>query len=349
MTTRQHPYSDQSPHAFWRTAVADRAPGEITGWYRPKFDITGMKIATAGSCFAQHIGRALKAAGYPFIDAEPPPPELSPEHWQKFGFGMYSARYGNVYTSRQMLQLYLRALGALKPKLTSWPHKDGVVDPFRPTIEPEPFESVEELEADRRAHLKRVRSIVRQADLFIFTLGLTEYWCSSNDGAALPLAPGVAGGVFDPDAYRFHNLSTREVVADMESLFAKMRRRNPGMHFMLTVSPVPLAATATEDHVIVATTHSKAILRAACGELVSRHDFVDYFPSFEIISSHPMRGQFFEANGRDVTRHGVAHVMKQFFGEHPVQSMDTEVPQETEADWEQAACEETLLAAAGRS
>ena len=98
-----HPYVGKDRRAFLRSAVAGLLPLEIADWYRRKFDIGGMKIASAGSRFAQHIGRALKVAGVQYVDMEPPPPGLARAHWQAYGSGMYSARYGNVYTSRQML------------------------------------------------------------------------------------------------------------------------------------------------------------------------------------------------------------------------------------------------------
>jgi hypothetical protein len=107
----RHPYAERAGEAFWNTAVAGRSPGDVGPWCRRKFDTSGMKIATAGSCFAQHIGRALRRAGRPAIDLEPPPRGLAPENWARFGYGVYSARYGNVYTSRQLLQLLQRATG----------------------------------------------------------------------------------------------------------------------------------------------------------------------------------------------------------------------------------------------
>ena len=344
----RHPYQDKPARAFWRSAVAGRGPEQIADWYRPKFDIAGMKIATAGSCFAQHIGRALKLAGYPFIDMEPPPAGLARETWPAFGYGIYSARYGNVFTSRQMLQLFKRAHGLFAPRLSAWAHRGGYVDPFRPAIEPEPFESVDELEHNRSAHLERVAAVFSAADLLIFTLGLTECWCTVSDGAALPLAPGVAGGSYHPDAYRFCNLTVSEVVSDMEELLALARGVNPALRLVLTVSPVPLAATASDEHVVVATSHSKAILRAACGELVSRHDSVDYFPAFEIISSTPMRGAFYEPDGRNVTAQGVAHVMRQFLAAHPPSGAAAAAVEDIEKSMIEAACEDELLAAAGR-
>ena len=58
---------------------------------------------------------------------------------------------------------------------------------------------------------------------------------------------------------------------------------------------------------------SKSILRAVADDCARRFDFVDYFPSFEIIAGPAARGVFFEAGGRDVTHEGVKLVMDVFF------------------------------------
>jgi hypothetical protein len=73
-----------------------------------------------------------------------------------------------------------------------------------------------------------------------------------------------------------------------------------------------LTATYTDDHVAVATCHSKSILRAACGSAEARHENVFYFPSFEIISGHFTKGAYYADNLRSVTPAGVAHVMRVF-------------------------------------
>lgn len=345
---KRHPYSGRPASAFWKETVSGNRPLEITDWYKRKFDISGMPIATAGSCFAQHIGRAVRYRGYPFIDVEPAPAALPAEDRHSFGFETYSARFGNIYTSRQLLQLVQRATGELVPLEDHWSFRDGFVDPFRPTIEPTPFESVEELRRNREAHLKRVLRLFAESGLLIFTLGLTETWASRSDGSVFPLAPGVAGGAYDPDKHAFINLSYPDVVEDMEGLVSRVREFNPRMHFILTVSPVPLAATATPDNVVVATVHSKSVLRAACGHLASKFDFVDYFPSYEIISSHPMKGIFYAADGRSVTPDGVEHVMGQFFSAHPPPAGAEMARSADPVPWLDSACDEELLAAARR-
>lgn len=341
-TELQHPYQRQPDRAFWRRSVAPLHPLDIKDWYRKKFEISERAIATAGSCFAQHIGRHLRSSGFRFIDVEPPPSFLPPAAHLDFGYSMYSARYGNVYTPRQLLQLVRRATGEFKPNADYWAFKDGVVDPFRPSIEPAPFSSVEELRNDRKEHLRRVATIFEKAELFVFTLGLTEAWVDLTDGAVFPVAPGTAGGMFDPHNHALHNLTAEDCISDMKEVIALIRSINPEMHFLLTVSPVPLMATATADHVIVATTYSKSVLRAAAGLFAERHAFVDYFPSYEIITAPALRGQFFDPDQRSVNACGVEHVMKQFFIEHqPPQNSGASG--RTALDEDDVACDEELL------
>ena len=60
-----HPYSNLPPERFWRSSVASQDWASLGGLYRKKFDIgKDDKVATAGSCFAQHIATAMRANGY---------------------------------------------------------------------------------------------------------------------------------------------------------------------------------------------------------------------------------------------------------------------------------------------
>ncbi len=311
-----NPYDDQPDRAFWRRAIGDRAPEEIGDWYHKRFSLDGKRIATAGSCFAQHIGRHLQQQGFDYLDVEPAPAGLPPEAHRDWGYGLYSARYGNVYTSRQLVQLVDRALGRFVPVADWWEKDGGIVDPFRPTIEPEPFGSLAEMRALRADHLGRVAEMLRSADVLVFTLGLTEAWLSRQDGACYPLCPGTAGGRFDAGLHQLHNLGSAEVRADLEGVLATLRALNPRLEVLLTVSPVSLMATATAQQVSVATTYSKSVLRAVAGEVHDAHDFVDYFPSYDIITGPASRGAFYKPGMRDVSPDGVAHVMGVFMAEH---------------------------------
>jgi len=311
------PYDAQPEKAFWRSAVADKSLFDIEEVYSPKFDLWTAKVATAGSCFAQHIGGALRKAGLAYLDVEPPPPMLPAQCQGRYGYGLFSARYGNIYNTRQLVQLFDRAFGNFRPSETAWETGGRWADPFRPTIEPGGFESQDELEECRSAHFSAVRRLFESLEVLVFTLGLTETWISAVDGAAYPMCPGTAAGTFDSTKYRFVNLRYAEIRDDLEQFMRRVHSINPGAKFLLTVSPVPLTATATKNHVISATMYSKSVLRAVAGDLCDALDCVDYFPSYELIAGTAARGTFFEPNMRAVSAAGVAYVMSKFFPHRP--------------------------------
>ena len=343
--SKVHPYVNLPDRAFWRRTVS-KPPLEISDWYQKKFPISNLRIATAGSCFAQHIGRRLRQHNFSYVDTEPSPTHLIPKQHLANGYGMYSARYGNIYTSRQLLQLLQRAVGDFTPQDVYWETKGGFVDPFRPTIQTQPFATIDELITEREKHLVAVRNVFQQAQVFIFTLGLTETWMSIKDGAVFPIAPGVSGERFDPKQYRFLNLGFNEVLQDLREFLNRVRLFNAQMKFIFTVSPVPLIATASGQQIVVATTYSKSVLRAVAGQLATNRKNVDYFPAFEIINSHIMRSQFYEPDLRSVSDAGVDHVMKIFFAEHaPPIKEQFEYPDNESDATDDIVCDEELLTA----
>lgn len=312
---RDHPYKTLPDKAFWRRSVVAPAPRNIDPVGDLKLRITPtMKVATAGSCFAQHIARHLKKSGYNYFVAETAHPSVMKSVAHANGYGLFSARYGNIYTARQLLQLFWRAFGSFTPVDDVWDGPNGsTVDPFRPSAQPGGFVSEAEMRADREWHLGQVKRMFLELDVFVFTLGLTEGWRSKADGSAYPICPGVEGGQFDPEKYEFSNQDVLEVLDDMNRFIDALRIVNPSAQVLLTVSPVPLAATAEPGaHVLTATTYSKAVLRAAAGMLVKRWDHVHYFPSYEIITSNASKGAYYADDLRNVVEAGVEHVMGLF-------------------------------------
>lgn len=310
-----NPYLGLPAQAFWRQGVVDR-PGLVPdGLWTPAFPIhPDHRIVTAGSCFAQHIGRALSARGFGWVDAEPAPRHMDTATAQRFGYGLFSFRTGNIYTARMLMQWLRWATGAEPvPDGDVWEDGGRFFDPFRPAIEPDGFASADELRASRAATLAAIRSAVDEADVLVFTLGLTECWRDRVTGAEYAMCPGTVAGHFDPDRHAFHNQRPGEILRDLRAAVQLLARRNPRLKVLLTVSPVPLTATASGQHVLVATSQSKAILRAAAGILAEDSPAVDYFPSFELITAPTFRGVFFAGNQRNVLPEGVAHVMGCFF------------------------------------
>jgi hypothetical protein len=312
------PYDTLPPSAFWRTGVATEPPEAVQGLYVPKFAITkDIPIMTAGSCFAQHVHRNLVDRDWGVLDFESPQHRFNRAVMRRYGYGVYSARYGNIYSVRQMVQLLHEAYDIARPHAPVWQRPDGkYIDAQRPAIEPDGYGAPDLVTDARDHHLRNVRKTFECTELLIFTLGLTETWRHTTTGTVYPTAPGVIGTPPDPQEYVFHNAGQREIMADLATLNDFGKSRNPNFKLLLTVSPVPLTATATGGHVLPASTYSKAVLRSAAGEFCRTQDNVDYFPSFEVITNAAAKGQFFEANQRSVKDSGVTRAMAMFFHAH---------------------------------
>lgn len=309
-----HPYDGQGPESYWRTGVAEAGMFGLQDLWTPKFRIRPHhRIATAGSCFAQHIGKALSARGYGWTDYEPAPPYLLGAAARDYNYGVFSTRTGNVYTPAMLLQWLHMAFEDTPPPEEVWAENGRFLDPMRPRIEPEGFETVDDLQAARAATCAALRRAVTDSQLFVFTLGLTESWINKDSGLEYALCPGTAGGTFDASQRVFRNANMRHSYRAMAAAIRVMMAHNARLKVLLTVSPVPLTATASGKHVLTATTYSKSVLRAVAGMLTEERPNVDYFPSYEIITAPAARGMFYAPNMRSVVPDGVNTVMGHFF------------------------------------
>ncbi|NDW01340.1 GSCFA domain-containing protein [Salipiger sp. PrR002] len=350
-----NPYRDVPDYQMWRRAVSRVEPHRLDPAVMPKFQVTpDMRVATAGSCFAQHISRRLAELGFNYFVPESGA-TLDEAERKARQFGVFSARFGNLYTVHQLDQLFAEVFEGRSRAEPAWQRPDGrYVDPFRPQVEPEGYDSPEEVARARRLHLEAVREMFLQADLFVFTLGLTEAWRSRADDSVFPLAPGVVAGSFDPECHEFHNFSVAETSTTLSSFLTRLRQVNPDVRVLLTVSPVPLIATFEPRHVLSSTTYSKAVLRVAAQEACDAFDFVDYFPSFEIITSSATGGLYYEPDQREVNLLGVAHAMRCFVSAYTDQGRpeapDREVPGEMLQNYASASaivCDEEAIDTAG--
>lgn len=240
------------------------------------------------------------------------PPAFADVPGDHFNYARFSAAYGNIYTARQAAQMLRRALGRFRPVEDRWEDAaDRIVDPFRPALK-YPASSHREFDLLTAQHLANVLAAIRAADVFVFTLGLTEAWVSARDGAVFPACPGTLAGTFDSALHRFCNFSAREVAQDLEDLVDLLREINPRVRVVLTVSPVPLVATATAQHVLVATTYSKSVLRVAAAEAVRARAEVTYFPAYEIVTGPQAPADFFGPDRREPSEAAIGAVMRAF-------------------------------------
>lgn len=308
------PYSALPARCFWRSAVAEMGPFALQELWTSKWSLPqDARFATYGSCFAQHIAQALRLRGMGWIDAEPAPAGTPRGLARNYNYSIFSARTANVYTAAQLLLLLGMAAEDIPHDAAEvWEDGGRFRDSLRPGIEPDGFASQAEVMASRYSMLRSLRQSIEKADVFVFTLGLTEGW-QNREGQPLAACPGTMGGRFEAASHHFVNYHYAEIRADLEASLALLLRINPAIHLLLTVSPVPLTATASGHHVLVASSYSKSVLRAVAGDLAEARAAVDYFPSYEVITGQPSRHGFYAPNLREVVPQGVELVMGHFF------------------------------------
>lgn len=312
----ENPYKSVGSNGYWRSGVADVGVFGLSNlWKAPWALPENAGFITFGSCFAQHMSRALTYRKMNWINAEPAPGGSSWQIKNSFNYDIFSARTGNIYTAAQLLTWARLANGEMPVEDCELWRDSGkrVYDMLRPQIEPDGFSSSEEARASLKSTAAAVRRAIETADVLVFTLGLTEGWQHRHTGMVYAICPGTSAGAFDPDLHAFHNYTYPEIIADLETAFAIFWKLNPALKIILTVSPVPLIATASGAHILTATTYSKSVLRAVAGDLSARHEAIDYFPSYELIAAPPTRAMFFAPDMRGIAAEGVQLVMKHFF------------------------------------
>ena len=257
-----HPYKSLPPSAFWsKTHTINFDPRKLVQAGIFQIDKED-KVVTAGSCFAANLVPFLAQAGLNYVRTEYVQSIYDEVPQEYLSYAKFSAGYGNIYTARQLLQLLLRCQGKFTPEEYVWQMGDLFIDPYRPGLR-YVARSIKEFDILTRQHLDATRSAFESCDVFIFTLGLTEGWCSKIDGAVFPACPGTVAGEFVPERHEFHNYDINEVTTDLLSAIDELRILSPNARVILTVSPVPLVATASDNHVLVATTYSKSTHAAA--------------------------------------------------------------------------------------
>lgn len=298
-----NPYKGLDDSRYWKTCVATKEIDSLPIEIGKTFPIgPDDRIVTAGSCFAQNVGKYL---------VKHYPDRLLTHDEVTDGMPLFSAAYGNIYTSRQMLELLREVFEGEGETLVAKREDGKFVDVLRPHMFEDGFDTEDAVRAAREEHKAAIKSVFEDATVFVFTLGLTEVWLDGETGRALPVCPNIYTG---DEVYScsFTSLTMGEVVRDMEQVIELVRKINPDIRVLLTVSPVPLTATFAATDVLQSTVKSKSILRAAADELERGHEGVYYFPSFDMLFNPFVATGAFMENKRHVKPEMIENVMRYF-------------------------------------
>ncbi|KAI9129092.1 GSCFA domain-containing protein [Acaryochloris sp. CCMEE 5410] len=281
----------------------------------PSFQIpSDAKIFALGSCFARNIERALLNLGAQVTSAEPESDLM--ELKTNLNLGLL-----NKYNPVSIHQELEWAAGVY-----SFP-EDGFVQLRGKYIDlylrnQAPSGSIE-LVHNRRQKLKQYFARAFDADLVILTLGLTETWFDRQTRLALTETPSPRLRKQEPERFGLKLLAYPECLAVLQSICTLLKRYGqPSVKVVITISPVALERTYTDQDVIVANMMSKSTLRSAAGTLSSEVDGVDYFPSYEAaMISDP--NLVWMGDRRNITDWMVTQIIKTFTQRYGITSVPT--------------------------
>lgn len=274
-------------------------------------------ILTMGSCFAVEIRDVLRQRG---LDVLPDYTALRPMYADVF---TYVADQGRVpltddivdlhvmqwYFTATIRQEFERAFGVWRQEPSDLWHARGIwQDPYRRSVF---SESKDALWVFLETLNRLMRDAIEQADVYILTLGLTEAWRKKDDGRFASAFPGPRRDQRGVQETEFVLLNHADCINDLTSVCDGIFNRWPNKHVVVTVSPVPLARTFTDQDHAIGNCDSKSTLRSAAGEIARRYDHVHYFHSYELCTTRP-QDQVFREDGRHVQRNRVAEIVSTF-------------------------------------
>lgn len=125
---------------------------------------------------------------------------------------------------------------------------------------------------------------IRDCHVFIVTLGVAPAFFDKVTGEFILPKPTALNSRALAEKYVFRTTTVAENVSNINYLLAFVRKINPTVKVVVTVSPVPLLMTFEMKSAVVADSLSKSTLRVAANEIVNNSGFSDiyYWPSFEI-------------------------------------------------------------------
>lgn len=334
-----HPYENLPLTRFWSSGVKTPVrDGALLGIDSLSESLTpGDAIISGGSCFAQYIGKELTARKFNYLRS------------RHSGNRVESLGLGNIYTIEQLKQWIEFSLGQREWSEQSLFENEGQWFDF---LLPHcgPAVSRDAVLEHRRAVSDEILEYLTLADVMIFTIGLTETWKNSS-GDVYPACPGTLVGEYDPNEHSYYNCTFQDIHADLEIVEKRLETINPSIRLIYTVSPIPLTATGSDDHVLMATSYSKSVIRAALGQYCQHSMRASYFPSYELINHQTDTDWRFTANLRTVSASGVQYVMAHAFAANdaPEYKQGSSRSSLEEGGTDETVCEEELLDSFSRS
>jgi hypothetical protein len=150
--------------------------------------------------------------------------------------------------------------------------------------------------------LEKGSQFIQQADWCILTLGTAFVFVEKKQQRIVANCHKVPGSQFTRT-----RLSKDEIVLQLSSSIQAIRKINPDIKFILTVSPVRHIRDG-----LVENQRSKAALLLAVEELTGQHSGVYYFPSYELLLDDLRDYRFYESDLIHPNDLAIAYIWERF-------------------------------------
>jgi hypothetical protein len=137
---------------------------------------------------------------------------------------------------------------------------------------------------ERRAEIENLYTALSRSDCVFIALDQVEAWYDGAAGLYLNRIPPAEFLLADRARFEMHILGVHETQILLERMIDALRSVGVSK-ILLTVSPVPLAATYSGRDCAMANVHSKSVLIVAAQAVSQLYPEVDYFPGYEIVLS----------------------------------------------------------------
>ena len=151
---------------------------------------------------------------------------------------------------------------------------------------------------------------LKSADRILITYGTAWVYARQQSGELVNNCHKIPAGNFTKDL-----LSEKEIAESFGSLYQEMKKFNPAIKFILTLSPVRHIKDTLELNSV-----SKAILRSACHTIASGHSDVEYFPAFEMMMDDLRDYRFYKSDMLHPTEEAEDYIWNNFMNTYFEQS-----------------------------
>lgn len=246
------------------------------------------RIVTIGSCFADVMGRQLADHKLTVL-ANP---------------------FGTVFNPVSISKLLTLAVDGGEPDEALYVERNGIW--FHYDFHSSCWgHSREALQTQLTGLLDTTRQALLRADWLVVTLGTAMVYRHTETGRVVANCHKMPSELFEKYLYAHEHLRD-----ELQQLIRKLRRTNPVLRVLLTVSPV----RHTRDTLPVNQV-SKSMLRVICHELTVWENAVQYFPAYEIMVDDLRDYRFYEAD----LIHPNAQAQEYIFEKFVQSAFDTEL------------------------